>query len=211
MKDKFGEDYFERGIEMGISCYTNFRWIPELTIPMAYRIIQGLQLREGDSVLDYGCAKGYLTKALRLLGIEAYGCDISKYAIENADPAVHRWLYYMSDQDDGSPFFRTYDWIITKDVLEHVDAHQLDWILRRSLAAAGRALHIIPLGKDGEYVIPEYNKDVTHIQIHPEQWWIERFEDAGWKLASFQYSMRGIKENWTKPYPKGNGFFFLEH
>ena len=34
-----------------------------------------------DTVLDFGCAKGYVTYGLRLLGCNAHGVDISKYSI----------------------------------------------------------------------------------------------------------------------------------
>ncbi len=37
------------------------------------------------SVLDVGCAKGFLVQELRMLGVEAYGVDISEYAV-NAAP-----------------------------------------------------------------------------------------------------------------------------
>ena len=33
--DEYNQDYFERGIELGISGYNNYRWMPEFTIPMA--------------------------------------------------------------------------------------------------------------------------------------------------------------------------------
>lgn len=35
-----------------------------------------------------GCALGYLVKHLRLLGIEAYGFDLSQWAIDRVDPAA---------------------------------------------------------------------------------------------------------------------------
>jgi hypothetical protein len=34
-----------------------------------------------QTVLEIGCAKGFLVKALRDLGVKAYGCDISEYAL----------------------------------------------------------------------------------------------------------------------------------
>ena len=38
--EKYDKDYFKNGIASGKSCYSNYRWLPELTIPMAYNIIK---------------------------------------------------------------------------------------------------------------------------------------------------------------------------
>ena len=38
MKIKYDKDYYENGVAKGISGYENYRWIPELTYPMAYTI-----------------------------------------------------------------------------------------------------------------------------------------------------------------------------
>lgn len=92
MKNLYDEDYYERGIENGVSCYTNYRWLPELTIPMAATMIEYLGIDMGDRILDFGCAKGYLVKAFRLLHREAYGFDISDYARENAHDDIRKYV-----------------------------------------------------------------------------------------------------------------------
>src|SRR4051794_23312927 len=40
------------------------------------------------TVLDAGCAMGFLVEALRSKGIEAFGIDISEYAIQRADASI---------------------------------------------------------------------------------------------------------------------------
>ena len=52
---------------------------------MAQVIIDYLDIHRGQKILDIGCAKGYLVKALRWLGRDAYGFDISDYALEKSD------------------------------------------------------------------------------------------------------------------------------
>ena len=113
MKTLYNEDYFERGNELNISGYSNYRWIPELTIPLAFRIIELLQITREESILDYGCAKGYLVKALRLLYRDAYGYDISSYALQCAPNDVRKYLTSNKEDLKGN-----YTWIIAKDVLE---------------------------------------------------------------------------------------------
>lgn len=198
---EYGEQYFENGIAAGVSLYQNYRWLPELTLPMAHHIIQHLGLRAGDSLLDFGCAKGYLVKALRMLGVDAYGCDTSEYAIECADSEIFRYVFWGEIPQSA-------DWIFSKDTLEHLVESELDKFLVDSLAF-GKAFHVIPLGDNGSFRVPEYSKDVTHKIAESEQWWIDKFEKHGWILDKFSWAMRGIKENWTKQYPKGNGFFIF--
>jgi SAM-dependent methyltransferase len=54
------------------------------------------------SVLDVGCAKGFLVGELRSLGVEAFGIDVSSYAISCAEPRVRPWLAVRSLRDLGA-------------------------------------------------------------------------------------------------------------
>ncbi len=78
LKKVFDEKYFEDGVRSRVSAYENYRWMPERTIREASSIINNIQF---DNVLDYGCAKGFMVYAMRLLGKEAYGVDVSEYAV----------------------------------------------------------------------------------------------------------------------------------
>ena len=44
-----------------------------------------LPIAEGERILDFGCAKGFLVKAMRILDVAAQGVDVSKYAIDRVD------------------------------------------------------------------------------------------------------------------------------
>ena len=208
MTDKYNRDYFENGIVSGTSCYVNYRWLPELTIKMAHNIIEHLGLTGLSTVLDYGCAKGYLVKALRILDIDAYGYDISEYAIRNVDTEVRDYCYLI---ENGKLFRDNYDWIITKDVLEHMSEEELDDFLLQSRTQTDRCFHVIPLGDGENFIVPEYELDTTHVLAKPMEWWKSRFEKAGWEVESSVYSLRGVKDNWTQKYNKGNGFFILKY
>ena len=83
MKIKFDKDYYTDGIAKGLSCYENYRWIPELTYPMAHAFLIFLKLRKKSNVLEFGCAHGFLIKCLIDFGVNAYGVDIFDYAIKN--------------------------------------------------------------------------------------------------------------------------------
>ena len=74
IKKVFDEKYFEDGVRNRVSAYEQYRWMPERTIREASSIINNIEF---DKVLDFGCAKGFLVYAMRLLGKDAHGVDVS--------------------------------------------------------------------------------------------------------------------------------------
>lgn len=204
----FDRDYFERGLESGKSCYQNYRWIPELTIPMAMAIIDFLGIGRFTKVLDFGCAKGYLVKALRMLYRDAWGFDISEYAIKNVDPMVTRYCQLPYAKTDGFP--PTFRFGVAKDTFEHIPVIVLDEILQNLLMRVTFLFAIIPLGNGTEFRAPANNFDVTHVNCEDEDWWKDRFRQNGWTLKDFRFKVFGIKESYYEKHPTGHGFFVLQ-
>ncbi len=207
--DMYDEDYFEHGIQTGKSGYQNYTWLPELTIKMAHHLIQKLPIQTYQKVLDFGCAKGFLVKALRLLDIQAWGVDISAYAIDHVDPAVRSYCNLIQSTTFSDCFQRDYDWLISKDVFEHLSEEQLRELLANSRGHVKHLFAAIPLGLDdgSGYIIPEYDRDVTHVTKQPLKWWVDLFTSSGWSVVSVDNSFRGVKDAWTAAWPHGNAFF----
>ena len=81
---EYGEMYFDGPREYGYGGYKyDGRWIP-----VAKDIVKHFNLNKGDKVLDVGCCKGFLVKDLLNLGIDAYGIDISQYALDHCEKEV---------------------------------------------------------------------------------------------------------------------------
>lgn len=207
MTETFGEDYFMRGAETGVSNYTNYQWMPDQTIAMAKQIMGHLGIRIGQSFLDVGCARGFLVKAMRILGVNASGYDISKWAIENCDEMVKP---YVSTKFPSS----YYHFVCSKDQAEHCRPKELTPLLNRLLAATNTAmLLIVPLSKekDGPYVRHEDNMDTTHIIRWPLEVWLEYLQliadDHGFYVKG-SWDLPGIKPTSHRPL-KSCGFFDL--
>ncbi len=203
----YDRDYYERGLETGKSCYSNYRWMPEQTMSMAMTMIDFLGIRRGQTVLDYGCSKGYLVKAFNLLHRNAWGVDVSKYAIDNVDVQV-KDRCFSSLAELESRFEGTFDFCIAKDVFEHVCAPDLNLLLRR--INAERMLSIVPLGSDGQYRAPANDLDSSHVICEDEGWWVELFKSSGWVVKNFTFRVSGIKESYYNNYPDAHGFFYVE-
>jgi ubiquinone/menaquinone biosynthesis C-methylase UbiE len=80
----YGELYFDGPRDYGYGGYRyDGRWVP-----VARDIVDRFGLKPGDRVLDVGCAKGFLVKDLMQVrpGLEAFGLDISEYALMHAEP-----------------------------------------------------------------------------------------------------------------------------
>jgi len=199
-KNPYTQVYYERGIQSGISLYTDYRWIPDLTIPMAMTIIDYLGIKRGQRILDYGCAKGYMVKALRWLGREAYGCDISEYALNSAD---HEITSFLSKDLPKRHFHYT----IAKDTFEHMQTKDIRRLLTK--LDSNILFVIVPLGDGRRYFIPAYELDKTHIQKQPLTWWNELIKNAGWRIKSAVPIVSGIKDNWNYQ-REGNAFMVAE-
>ncbi|HSU63726.1 MAG TPA: class I SAM-dependent methyltransferase, partial [Burkholderiales bacterium] len=83
---KFGEMYWDGPREYGYGGYRyDGRWRS-----VARDIIRHFSLKPGARVLDVGCGKGFLVKDLMLEcpGLEAFGLDISLYALVHCEREV---------------------------------------------------------------------------------------------------------------------------
>lgn len=81
---QYGEEYFDGSRDYGYGGYRyDGRWIP-----VAEDIVAHFGLKAGQRVLDVGCAKGFLVKDLMKVcpGLEAFGLDISEYALMHCEP-----------------------------------------------------------------------------------------------------------------------------
>jgi SAM-dependent methyltransferase len=97
---QYGEMYFDGPRDYGYGGYRyDGRWLP-----VARDMVAHFGLKPGDRVLDVGCAKGFLVRDLlaALPGLEAFGLDISEYALMHCHPDVVGRLHLGSA--DRLPF-----------------------------------------------------------------------------------------------------------
>ncbi|MCC6471356.1 MAG: class I SAM-dependent methyltransferase [Alphaproteobacteria bacterium] len=83
---QYGFEYFDGPREYG---YGGFRYDGRW-VPIAEDIIAHFALKPGMRVLDVGCAKGFLVKDFMKAcpGLDAFGLDISEYAMMKCEPEV---------------------------------------------------------------------------------------------------------------------------
>ncbi len=197
----YDADYFIRGKESGKSLYTDYKWLPNLTNRMVSAMISHLGIKAADTILDFGCARGYTVRAFREQGYLAWGHDISQWALENADPVAQDYLI----ANNSTLLANSFDWVIAKDVLEHVqEIHESINDLMK-IAKVGIFV-VVPLSEfaGDPYVVSDYEKDITHLHRWTLGGWACEFMRPGWSVEA-SYCVSGVKDNY-KDYTIGNGF-----
>lgn len=119
------------------------------------------------TALDAGCAMGLLVEALRRHGVEAFGVDVSEYALSKAPEAVRPHLRQASLTE---PLGRRYDLIVSMEVLEHLAPQEVDRALDRLCEATDDILFCST---------PTDYKELTHINVQPAEAWAELFAQRG--------------------------------
>jgi SAM-dependent methyltransferase len=113
---EFGEMYFDGPREYGYGGYRyDGRWIP-----VAADVVSHFGLRPGMKVLDIGCAKGFLVKDLLDRGLDAFGLDVSRYALLHCPPDIAGRLHLGSA--DLLPFpSGSFDAVLSINTIHNLD------------------------------------------------------------------------------------------
>ena len=119
------------------------------------------------TVLDAGCAKGFLVEALRKRGVEAWGVDISAHAIAEVDDSVKEYCRVGSITE---PLERRYDLIVSIEVLEHLAPADSEQAVANLCAATDRILFSSTPDDFGE---------ATHLNLQPPEGWSALFAREG--------------------------------
>jgi SAM-dependent methyltransferase len=87
---QFGKEFFDGSRNHG---YGGFSYDPRFWEPVVPTFQKHWNLKENDSVLDVGCAKGFMLYDLKesIPDLKVNGVDISKYAIANTKKEISRF------------------------------------------------------------------------------------------------------------------------
>jgi len=175
---QFGEMYWDGPRQYGYGGYRyDGRWRS-----VARDIIAHFGLKTGMRVLDVGCGKGFLVKDLMLEhpGLEAFGLDISLYALMRCEPEVIGRLHLGSA--DKLPFpDRSFDCVLSINTIHNLDRNGVLRALREiERLAPGRAFVQVD-----SYHTPEqrelFMQWVLTARFHDyPQGWLGVFDEAGY-------------------------------
>lgn len=119
------------------------------------------------TVLDAGCAKGFLVESLRDRGVAAEGIDFSEHAIASVREDIRPYCRVASV---AQPIEGRYDLAVCCEVLEHLPPREADAAVAHLCAVADDVL--FSSTPDG------YAED-THLNVQPPEYWVGLFAKHG--------------------------------
>jgi len=111
-------------------------------------VLETMRRTKSSTVLDYGCGKGTLGKAL--------GAFVANY-----DPAVPEWAEMPSPSD----------LVVCTDVLEHIEPEQLEAVISHIRRLALRAVLFVIACREAKKTLADGRN--AHLIVEPPEWWIE--------------------------------------
>lgn len=158
----YNEEYFQK--HLGIPYDRNSSYWIDFFGKIADWIIKNIK---PHTVMDIGCAKGFLVEALRDRGVEAYGVDISNYAISQVREDIQQFCIVGSATE---PLDLDYDLIVCIEILEHLAPKSVEAAIRNM---AARTECILFSSNPNDFDEP------THINVRPVSDWLDLFSKAG--------------------------------
>ena len=118
-------------------------------------------------VFDAGCAHGFLVEAFWDRGVEAWGRDISSYAISQVRPDMRP---YCAAGSIAEPIEGRFDLVTCIEVLEHISEDQAAQAVAMMTAITDRILFSSS---------PTDFDEPTHINVRPPLYWLRSFAEHG--------------------------------
>ena len=168
MANLYGEKYYKNYGSVGLEMDYESEHFKLFFMGIAKKIVADFS---PQSVLDVGCAWGYLVSELRDLGVEAYGIDISPYAISRVREEVKPFCALSSATSDLPAHFpNRYDLVVSIETLEHMHEEE-------SLAVIGKMCSY-----SDKVIISSSPDDITeptHFNVQQPEYWAKRFATNG--------------------------------
>lgn len=177
---RFDKDFFDGDRAVG---YGGFNYNPRFWEPVAPTFREHFALSKSDSLLDVGCAKGFMLHDFSRMipGLHVAGIDISSYAIENAVPEVKRFLQV---HDCSQPFpyeDKSFDVVVSINTVHNLERDQCAFALQEIERVSRRGSFItVDAYRDAEEQKRMMAWNLTAKTIMHVDEWKKFFADIGY-------------------------------
>src|SRR4030095_6123941 len=135
---------------------------------IAEQLIQSLKPR---TILDVGCAIGFLVEAFWRRGVRAYGIDVSEYAITQVPEDLKGFCSVRSVLEPlPENFPLTFDLLTCIEVLEHMPSDEGKRAIKNMVS---KTRCILFSSTPHDLVEP------THVNVRPVIYWLQSFAEVG--------------------------------
>ena len=176
---EFGKEFFDGNRKNG---YGGFHYNPRFWQPVIPTFQKHLELTSESSVLDIGCAKGFMIHDMKKLipGITVKGIDISNYAIENVIESMKDNVMVADARD--LPFRdNSFDVVISITTVHNLDRDDCIRSLREIERVSRRKSFVTVdayRNEDERTAMLAWN--LTAKTILKVEEWIDLFNEAGY-------------------------------
>lgn len=184
---KFGREFFDGERRHG---YGGFSYHPRFWSGVVQGMIRHYGLTEKSSILDVGCAKGFMLHDFKqaLPGVIVCGIDISEYAIENSIDDVKQFLNVGNAKDLSIFRNKEFDLVVSINTVHNLPLEECRKALRE----------IQRVGKNAFIVVDAWRNEVEMERMHK------------WNLTALTYMHAN---DWKKLFKEtvyaGDYFWFI--
>lgn len=147
------------------------------------RVNKIIAITHPKSVLDMGCAYGYIVKRLLEKGIHAVGMDVSHWCEKQAQYIIPDHFIRHDIRDTPWPFKdKEFDVAYCEGVLEHIEDEFIEAVMKEFERVSNKRL--LALTFDWHIKVrPHLSEDGLapgHINLHDQKWWFGKIPDYTW-------------------------------
>ena len=176
---KFDKDFFDGDRKNG---YGGFSYSPRFWQPVIPTFKNYWNLNENSTILDVGCAKGFMLYDLKKLipGIQVKGVDISKYAIENSIIDVRDDVSVANA--NNLPFDdKSFDVVISINTIHNLEREECGKALQEiERVSKGKSFITVDAYRNDEEKRRMFNWNLTAKTIMSVDEWILFFDEVGY-------------------------------
>lgn len=176
---QFGKDFFDGDRRHG---YGGFNYMPRFWQPVVPTLKEHFALDAGSSLLDVGCAKGFMLHDLAELipGITVAGIDVSAYAIEHAIEDMKPFVQVADARELPFPD-KSFDVVISINTIHNLERADLAQALREIERVARRGAFVTVdayRDEDERQRMMAWNLTAKTI-MHVDEW-VAFFDECGY-------------------------------
>jgi ubiquinone/menaquinone biosynthesis C-methylase UbiE len=180
MEIKYEKAYFTNGKDL--DGYMGYMDYPAHT----KRVDKIISMANPYSVLDVGCAYGYIVRRLIDRGINAYGIDVSKWCGKQASKIIPNH-FILHDMRKRLPFGnKQFDLLYCEGVLEHIEPKYIPDIMYEFERVANKRMIQVSFATH-----PDAARTTGHICLQPREFWFAIIPAHTWLMYEDNSSDKG--------------------
>lgn len=126
------------------------------------------------TALELGSSLGRVVKYLRLLGVDAHGIDLSKYAFDYADKKVKPYLKIADVVDIPFPD-NSFDLVFSNDILQHLDHDKIKKGIGESIRVSKKYIIHKIYTKENIWYNLFHHRDFSNVSFFYKKFWDKLF------------------------------------